>query len=407
MRHLRFTGRALGYLRTLAPYGLKISDPHGREVRVLERDGLVARCDRAWPEDSEFLEQWTALLARSSSATVFNSPAWQRAITQENVVPAGRLRIITVRRDKTLLAVFPLALHAFSVLETPGYWLSDCLEPLVDPAAAEQCWGLILELLNDLWDWSTRGLVLHNIVENSPILAILQTLAPKYGFGYQQGMTNRVSHLILPDNWEQYLATLGPKQRRNHRKNLRSADNEGQARWLTLSTMEQIAPALERGLAALRQSEGDKGKFACAFLSGFLERIVPTLVAQGHLYMHELWLQGKPAAWLFVFRTREGPMFYSCAFDASLGDWSPGSTSFCMAIRAAIEEKAGKCHFLRGSEDYKVRFGCTSLDLLKITLIRKSSRLLGDCGIFRRQRAAHNHNGSHTRQRDKTFACIL
>jgi CelD/BcsL family acetyltransferase involved in cellulose biosynthesis len=171
--------------------------------------------------------------------------------------------------------------------------------------------------------------------------------------------------------------------------------------------MDETAPALERGLTALRQSEGDKGKFACAFLSGFLQRVVPTLVAQGDFYMQELWLQGKPAAWLFLFRSREGPMLYNTAFDASLREWGPGSMALCMAIRDAIEKKAGNFNFLRGSEDYKFRYGCKSMDLLKISLIRKRSGLSRDNGNSRRQRSAGNHHSSQANQRHKTSVCTL
>jgi len=46
---------------------------------TFERDGLVARCNRNWPPDPDFIKQWNALLARSPNATVFNSFGWQRA----------------------------------------------------------------------------------------------------------------------------------------------------------------------------------------------------------------------------------------------------------------------------------------------------------------------------------------
>jgi CelD/BcsL family acetyltransferase involved in cellulose biosynthesis len=385
MRYLQFTGKASEFLRTLAPFGLEISHPHGGESPTFERDGMVARCDRAWPEDPEFFEQWTALLARCPNANVFNSPAWQRAITEESFVPAGRLRIITVRRDNTLLAVFPLALHSSSVLETPGYWLSDYLDPLVDSAAAEQCWTLILDLLNDLWDWSTRALVFHNIAGNSRTRTILETLAPKYGFAYQQKVTDCAPYLLLPDSWEKYLQMLSTKERHTQKRNIRKAQTQGEARWLTVKTMDEIGPALERGLVALSRAKGEKGKFSSEFLCGFLRKVVPSLVAQGDFYMHELWIQGKPAAWVFQFQSPEGPLFFNSAFDDSLGRWHPGITAIALAVRTAIEQKNAKFDFLRGDEDYKFRFGGTPMDLLKISLIRKSSRLPRDTGIFGRR----------------------
>jgi CelD/BcsL family acetyltransferase involved in cellulose biosynthesis len=290
-----------------------------------------------------------------------------------------------VRRDNLLLAVFPLALHSPSVLETPGYWLSDYLDPLVDSAAAEQCWTLILDLLNDLWDWSTRALVFHNIAQNSPTRTILETIAPKYGFAYEQNVTDCVPYLSLPDSWEKYLQMLSSKERQIQKKNIRKAQTEGEARWLTAKTMDEVGPALERGLVGLTQAKGEKGKFASEFLCGFLRKMVPALVAQGDFYMHELWIQGKAAAWLFLFRSREGPMFFNSAFDDSLGQWRPGITAISLAVQTAIEQKYPKFDFLRGAEEYKFRFGCQPMDLLKISLIRKTSELARDTGIFRRR----------------------
>jgi CelD/BcsL family acetyltransferase involved in cellulose biosynthesis len=386
MRDLQLRGRTLGFLRVLAPIRLKISDPRGGDSPTLGCDGLVARCDRAWPADSQFLQQWNALLARTPDATVFNSPGWQQAVTDYFVRP-GRLRIVTVRRGDALLAVFPLALHAASVLETPGKWVSDYLDPLVDPAAARQCWPLILDLLNDLWDWSTRGLVFHNIPDTSSIRSILKAIAPDYEFEYQETVVDSAPYLLLPDTWEKYLDTLSSKQRRNQKKNLRTAETDAKARWLTLNTMDQITPALERGVAGLCQAEGSKGRFSRAYLSGFLRRVVPAIVAQGDFYMHELWMQGKPAAWHFMLRSRDGPMGYNAAFDASLRDLSPGSTSFAMAIRSAIEGKSPKYNFLRGSEEFKIRLGCKSIDLLKISLIRKYFGSARNGGPVRRPQA--------------------
>ena len=371
-RNLQVAGRVLGVLRTLFPVGLRIGNSRGWERLSLERAGLVACCDRAWPQDPRFLKEWAALQARMPNSTVFNSPGWQRAVTDEHLVAAGRLRIMTVRRDNELLAVFPLALNAASVLETPGKWVSDYLEPLVDPAAGGDCWPLILDLLNDNWDWSTRGLILHNIPETSVVRSILKAIAPEHGFDYLETVVDCAPYLLLPETWDKYLAMLSTKQRRAQKTNIRKAETEGRARWLTLSTMEEIEPALKRGLAAMRQAEGKKGKFSRKFLCGFLDRVVPAIVAQGDFYMHELWLRDKPAAWHFLLRSREGPMGYNCTFDAAQRNWSPGSTSFALAIRSSIEAKFPKYNFMRGAEEYKARFGCKSIDLLRISLLRKS-----------------------------------
>jgi len=365
---LQLAGRMLGLLRVVAPVRLNIGRTRGDDFPALERDRLIVRCDSTWPREPQIFDRWNRLLERTDRATVFNSSAWQRVIA-ERLVPPSRLRIISVQRGEELLAFFALSLRAGS-LETPGKWVSDFLEPLVDPAAAQQCWPLILQLLDGLCDWSIRDLTFHNIPVSSSLGPILQKIAPQYGFVYEERVVNSAPFLVLPDSWEQYLAMLSSNERKNQRKKIRQAEIDGQARWITVHTMDQIAPVLERGLAALCQSEGPKGNFARTVLAGFIRRVVPDLVRHGDFFMHELWLQGKPAAWQFMLRSGQGPMGYNTAYNRAMRDWSPGSTAFAMTIRSAIEQKYPKLNFLRGAEEFKTRLGCDSIDLLKISLLR-------------------------------------
>ena len=150
------------------PAALRIAQAYGPEFEPLEHDGLCARCHRDWPDDSSFIPKWNALLAHNANSTVFCSPTWQAAVVNE-FVPAGQFRLITVTRGEDLLAVLPLGLNTASMLETPGRWVTDYLDPLVDAEAAEDCWAIILELLDDLWDWSVAGVRLQLVRGDSPL----------------------------------------------------------------------------------------------------------------------------------------------------------------------------------------------------------------------------------------------
>ena len=127
---LQLTGRMRGALRSIVPAALRMSHA-SCELPGLKREGVCARCYRDWPDDPGFIEQYQQLMARCTSSTVFNSLAWQSAVVNE-FVPAGQFRLVTVTRDNQLLAAVPLGINTAAMLETPGRWLTDYLDPLVD-----------------------------------------------------------------------------------------------------------------------------------------------------------------------------------------------------------------------------------------------------------------------------------
>jgi CelD/BcsL family acetyltransferase involved in cellulose biosynthesis len=366
-RKLQLTGRMRGALRTLVPAALKIAHSHD-ELPPLVRDGLVARCYRDWPDHPDFAPRYDELFAQNPSATVFNSPVWESAVVNE-FVPAGQFRLITVNRGTQLLAVLPLALNTASMLETPGRWLTDYLDPLVDSRAVRQSWSMILNLLHELWDWSIGGVQLHHVRGDSTLRRILPDLAPTLGFNYSETPTASAPFIMLPKTWAEYLDSLDAHERKEIKRKLRHAREMANLQWRTLSTEEEIVPALERAMSAMRQSEPLKAEFTEEILGGFLRRLCPVLASRGDFYIHELWLENKPSAWLLCLRSNRGPMIYNTSYDFSMRKWSPGSVCFSLAIQDAISAGAPVFNLLRGAEKYKDRLGAQDLDLFQIQLL--------------------------------------
>jgi CelD/BcsL family acetyltransferase involved in cellulose biosynthesis len=356
-----------GALRALMPTALKITQSYGADFEPLERNGLCARCHRDWPDDPGFIANWNRLLSRNPTSTVFCSPTWQSAVVNE-FVPAGQFRLITVMRGEELLAVLPLGLNSASMLETPGRWVTDYLDPLIDAGAADECWAVILELLNDLWDWSVAGVRLQLIRGDSPLRKIVKTLCPKFGFEYQERRVTTAPYIPLPATWDDYLATLDGHERKEIKRKIRNAQTKGQLRWLTLTQPEEMAAALERALSGMRQAESFKADFTEEVLVGFLRRLCPMLSRQGDFYAQELWLDGKASAWLLCLRSAQGPMIYNTSYDFAQKQWSPGIVSFSLAIQDAITAGNPVFNLLRGGEEYKKRLGAKDLELFRVTL---------------------------------------
>jgi CelD/BcsL family acetyltransferase involved in cellulose biosynthesis len=363
---LRLTGRMRGALRALVPAALKIAGGSG-DFEPLQHDGLCARCLRDWPNEPDFLPRWNELLARNPSATVFLSPAWQSAVVNE-FIPGGQFRLITVSRQQQLLAVLPLALNTSSMLETPGRWVTDYLDPLVDSQAAAECWEIILRLLDELWDWSMGGVLLHQVRGDSSLRQILPGLAPNFGFAYRETLIAKAPYIVLPKSWDEYLASLDAHERKEIKRKIRNGQTKAHLQWLTIQREEELVPALDRALAAMCQSESSKADFADEVLVGFLRRLCPILARQGDFFLDELWLEGKPSAWLLRLRSDRGPMIYNTTYAFSQRQWSPGIVSFSLAIQDAIAAGAPVFNLLRGAEEYKTRLGAKDLELFRVTL---------------------------------------
>jgi CelD/BcsL family acetyltransferase involved in cellulose biosynthesis len=367
MGKLQLAGRVKDVLRTLMPVALNIHKSSSNTFPLLERNGLVAQCHRAWPEDPKFLVDWNALLARNPWAMVFRGPIWQCTVVND-FVPAGHFRLITVYRDQQLLAIVPFAFNSAAMLETPGRWVSDFLDPLMEAGTESSCWDIILELLVNLWDWSVSGIHLPHIREDSILRTILPELSKKYAFVYEEVVFDKAPYIPLPATWEEYLASLDSHERKEIKRKIRNAETKANSKWLTLTNPDEVSVALERALAAMRLTDGNKGDFTDEILVGFLRRLCPQLNANGDFFIHELWLEGKPVAWLLALNSYRGPMMYNTAYDAAARQWSPGIIAFSLAIKDAIAAKHPSFNLLRGGEQYKKRLGAIDLDLFKVTL---------------------------------------
>ena len=237
-------GRVRGALRTLVPVGLKIARNYGPDFKPLCHDGLSAQCHRDWPKEPQFIHQWNALLARNPHSTVFCSPAWQTAVATE-FVRAGGFRLITVHRQSELMAVLPLAFKNRSILVTPGELVSDFITPLFDPSAATEVWSIMLGLLDDLWDWSVGGMVLHNVQGDCGLREVLSVTAARMGWDYHEEIVSQSLYIPLSCGWEEYLARLHGHDRKEILRKIRNAQNKGRARWQTITEENEVRSELE------------------------------------------------------------------------------------------------------------------------------------------------------------------
>jgi CelD/BcsL family acetyltransferase involved in cellulose biosynthesis len=178
-----------------------------------------------------------------------------------------------------------------------------------------------------------------------PMVTALQTLDATFTTAEHEV----AAVLALPDSFEQWLMSIGKKERHEVRRKRKRFDTEfGETRIVMGGT-----DSLEEFCEMHRRSGGDKG----SFMTPEMEQFFNNLVTTANAVVHNLSSNGQTLATAFGFETPDGYYFYNSAFEPGAAGASPGVVLFSSMIEAQIERGAKVFDFLKGNERYKLRHG--------------------------------------------------
>jgi CelD/BcsL family acetyltransferase involved in cellulose biosynthesis len=351
------------------PRGIGRADEVGFEP--FESQGLVVHCHTDWPSEISNLKSqipnlhsaWLSLLSRVPDATTFQSPTWQRAgwIATH---PVARLRILTLHRGEELVGVIPLCLTDKRNFVSPSPAVSDYLEPLLLPEAAEPCLRATLAFIAAQWDRTLVEVTFHNVRDSAPLRRILPPIAESAGFACEQVEVEQAPVISLPPTWDQYLDQLDAHERKEMRRKLKKAEEKGHAELVSTPARESLV----RLLTWMESVGGEKGDAVKQFVRPLIEAGGAALLSEGRMELLTLHILGQPIASLLQFPARDGPMLYNLGYDDAKRDWSPGVVATAMAIRRAIAQGATTYDLLRGREPFKYRLGGRDRPVYRLTL---------------------------------------
>jgi len=98
------------------------------------------------------------------------------------------------------------------------------------------------------------------------------------------------------------------------------------------------------------------GVFVSAKVRRFHRLAALDLLKSGHLRLYVLDLDGEPVAALYCFAWGDRVSYYQGGFEPGLSKLSPGTVLTAYAVRRALEAGVGEFDFLRGEEEYKLRW---------------------------------------------------
>jgi CelD/BcsL family acetyltransferase involved in cellulose biosynthesis len=213
---------------------------------------------------------------------------------------------------------------------------------------------------------------LCNIPEESPALDLAPDVFRDHGFAVDVRLQEVCPVVLLPERWEDYVASLDKKNRHELRRKLRRAGGSaGGVEWYIVGSDHDLREQLACFLYLMAQSHPDKARFLQdPGNRAFFERVVPLLAERGWLQLAFLTLKGRAAAAYMNFDYGNRILVYNSGHDPHSHDesLSPGIVLLARLIEHAIQQRREAFDFLRGDEPYKYDLGGQNTSVYQMIL---------------------------------------
>ncbi len=314
-------------------------------------------------------DEWNDLLASGVSRTPFLRAEYQRSWWEHRgggEWPKAELCVVVAREGGRLVGVAPLFAATNrdgrrALLLVGSIEISDYLDFLVARADVDVFCAALLDRLTqpDAPPWEV--LDLYNLPAVSPTRAALGRAAAARGWAATEKALEPCPTIPLPGDWETYLNTMVEKKERQEiRRKLRRAEGgEQKVTWRLVdasSDSDDLAVEAEAFLNLMALTP-DKARFLTPAMRAQFRATLRAAAAHGYLHLAFLDMDGVPAAAYFSFDYGNRLYVYNSAIDPRYSALSVGWVLLAYLLQWSIAHKRRAFDFMRGGEDYKLRFG--------------------------------------------------
>jgi CelD/BcsL family acetyltransferase involved in cellulose biosynthesis len=307
-----------------------------------------------------------ALLALQTEKLPFLHPTWLRTWLSEfggNVEPC-----FLVAGDGSVIGVAPLMRADDRLTFIGDHNICDFMDVLVDPSRAGEAYETLWRCLCEQ-EWT--DMELWGLMDGSPTREDLTTRARAAGYGVAEELEAVAPRMDLPATWDDYLASLGKKDRHELRRKIRRAfDSGAEVTFEALSTQAEIAGAMDDFLSLHTGSRADKGEFMTPEMEVFFRRMASAMAGEGLVRLFFLRVNKKPAAAVLCFDAGSHLYMYNSGYDPAYSNLSVGIVSKALVLQWAIENGKTGLDFLRGDEPYKYDLGAKDQEIKRLIIRR-------------------------------------
>ena len=321
------------------------------EVRAIDtREGFA-----------ELEDEWNALLACSTSNTVFLTWEWLYLWWDKYKDSFKQLFIVTVRSDHELVGIAPLYIRKKSTIVTwttiqflgSNIVCSDYLDFITSNSQKDEIVTKILSYIRSQTYWDV--LRISDIPSDSDTFPIIEN----FFSGYRSWINDRYTACPFIDLnagfdavYDSYDSPLKNMIKRKSRKFF----NLNGANYVEDSCKEDLEKAYTDFLNVSELRFKEK-KIASPFsqdsFRSFHHSVLKTFHKKGMARLSFLKIEEKAIAGMYLLIYNNRHYFYQSGFLPSTGRLSPGTLLMHYSIKAASDSNAQEFDFLRGNEQYK------------------------------------------------------
>jgi CelD/BcsL family acetyltransferase involved in cellulose biosynthesis len=325
----------------------------------------------------ELETEWNELLAQNSVHVPFLRyeylETWWQTRGGGEWPQDAQLAIITAREDGRLVGIAPLFQAEWEGIPTllliGSIEISDYLDLIGRNEDLPRFCAALLEFLaQEPALAGCKRLDLYNVLETSPALSALRNAAQDLSWGYAQEPFRPALTIPLPGNWEAYLAGIDKKQRHEIRRKMRRAyESERPVRWYYVQEASTLESEIDAFLGLMSQDE-EKARFLTLPMRENFRNTMRCAFEANCLHLSFLEIDGHKAAAYLSMDYLNQLWVYNSGIDGSFNEYSPGWVLLGELLRWANENKRSAFDFMRGDEDYKIRFGAQKRDVMRVTV---------------------------------------
>jgi CelD/BcsL family acetyltransferase involved in cellulose biosynthesis len=309
---------------------------------------------------------WRQLLTNCANNDIFITPQWQSAWWQV-FGHDYELQLLSIDDGQELVGIAPLKRRegVLSFIGSPD--VCDYMDFVAGQGKEDYVFSKLLEYLGKT---AWRSLELDSLLPGSLALRHFVPLAKQKGYRVEIKQTNVSPHLLLPQNWEDYLALLKTKDRHELRRKLRRLEQTQSINYLTIVEKGLLSLAMDTFFKLFQLSNTEKANFMTDKKKAFFTAMVSSLAEQGNIRLSFLEISGVRAGTTLCFDYNNDIYLYNSAYDPAYSSLSVSLLLKVFNIRDAVEHGKKRFDFLSGDEPYKYDLGGHDVPLYQCLITR-------------------------------------
>ena len=322
---------------------------------------------------AELRGRWDAL-CREAAAMPFSTPqfgeAWWSVFGESCGEGDAALELLGLENGTgDLVALAPLRRCGTHWTFAGDHEVSDYLGPVALPGREPD---LVSAVLDHLGAVGADSVEFRGIEPGSSWEEAFQ-VASERGWKIDAADEAVCPTISLSGGWDDYLASLRSRDRREVRRKLRPLRQLGGAvNFEVAESPSDVAARMPEFMVMMAESRGDKALFLTDEMRAFFERLSASLSEAGLLRLYVMSVSSEAAAMVLCFVARNQLLLYNSGYAPKYRDLSAGLASKVLCIRDAVERGLSSVNFLRGDEPYKYELGGQDAVVRQLRLTRGS-----------------------------------